>query len=219
MSDYQQFVADKLVRLLPTGMEPTAEWPHLFDFQRDLTAWALRRGRAAIFSATGTGKSRVEVTWAHEVSLYTDKPTLILCPLAVAAQTAAEGTRIGITVTVCKSASDVRPGVNICNYEKLHLLDTSVFGGVAFDESSCVKHYNSKTLAQLMAAFSGTSFKLSATATPSPNDFTELGTQCELLGICSRVEMLSEYFVHDGGETQKWRLKGHAANDTKKEAV
>jgi hypothetical protein len=135
---------------------------------------------------------------------------LILAPLAVAAQTVAEGQSIGIAVTHCREPEDVRPGLNITNYDRLHKFDAEAFGAVVLDESSCIKHHDTKTLAQLLQAFARTPFKLCATATPAPNDWTELGTHAEFLGICSRQEMLAEYFVHDGGETQVWRLKGHA---------
>jgi hypothetical protein len=211
VNSYEEFVAGKLALHLPTGIDDaTVDSPHLFDFQRDLVTWALRRGRCALFTATGTGKSRMQVTWSDRIAKHTGMPVLVLAPLAVGPQTAEEGARIGIDVAQCRSATDVRPGVNVTNYEKLHLFDPGVFGGIALDESSCIKHFNSKTLAQLIAAFGRTSFKLACTATPSPNDYTELGTHAELLGVCSRVEMLSEFFVHDGGDTQTWRLKGHA---------
>lgn len=208
---YESFVGSKLELALPTGiLDATVDSPHLFDFQRDLVTWSLRRGRCALFAATGTGKSRMQITWAQRVAEHTGLPVLILAPLAVGPQTTEEGAAIGIAATQCKSAADVRPGVNVTNYEKLHLFDPTVFGGVAMDESSCIKHFQSKTLAQLIAAFGRTPFRLACTATPSPNDYTELGTHAELLGMCSRSEMLSEFFVHDSGETQTWRLKGHA---------
>lgn len=208
---YEAFVSGKLQRLPPVGIAGArVNSPHLFDFQRALTEWALRRGRAALFCSTGLGKTRMELAWCDAVSRHTGRPALILAPLAVAAQTALEGAAIGIPVTVCRDGADVRDGINVANYERLHRFDAERFGCVALDESSCAKDFNSKTLAQLKEAFARTPYRLSATATPSPNDYTELGTQAELLGICSRTEMLSEYFVHDGGETQNWRLKGHA---------
>ena len=125
-------------------------------------------------------------------------------------QTASEGALIGIQVTACRDAEDIRPGINITNYERLHRFDPKHFSGVVLDESSCIKHQDSKTLQNLLAAFAETPFKLCATATPAPNDWTELGTHAEFLGICRRAEMLAEFFVHDGGESQTWRLKGHA---------
>ncbi len=210
MSDYQSFVSSKLTRVEPSGFECLTEWPHLFDFQADLVRWALRRGRCAIFAATGLGKTRCQITWANEVVRHTGKPVLILAPLAVAKQTSGEGASIGIQVTHCREQSDVQDGINVINYDRLHKIDTSVFGGVVWDESSVVKHSGSKTAAELMRVFGETPFRLACTATPSPNDYMELGQHAELLGICSRVEMLAEYFMHDGGETQKWTLKHHA---------
>jgi hypothetical protein len=135
---------------------------------------------------------------------------LILAPLSVARQTAQEGASIGIPVKVCREASDVEPGINITNYDRLHKFDCSRFKGVVLDESSIIKNHNAKTLAILLETFRTTPWKLCATATPSPNDYTELGTHAEFLGVCSRTEMLAEYFIHDMAHTQDWRLKGHA---------
>lgn len=212
MTKYSDYVATKLAREVPTGIaDAIVDSPHLFEFQRDLVQWALRRGRAAIFADTGLGKSRMQLTWAARVAEYTGKPVLILAPLAVGQQTRAEASAVGIRSTVVKSGDEVTDsGVFVTNYERLHLFDASIFGGVVLDESSIIKSYNSKTLQCVMDAFARTPFKLCCTATPSPNDYTELGNHAEFLGVCSRVEMLSEYFMHDGGETQSWRLKGHA---------
>ncbi len=208
---YSKFVAGKLSRTPPTGIvAPYTAPAYLAEFQGVLVRWALRRGRSALFADTGLGKTRMEIEWARVVAAYTGKPVLILTPLAVAAQTVAEGAKIGVVVTICREAADVRPGVNVANYERLHKFDASTFGGVVLDESSCIKHHDTRTLKVLMDAFAGCAFKLCATATPSPNDYTELGTHAEFLGVCSRTEMLSEYFCHDGGETSTWRLKGHA---------
>jgi superfamily II DNA or RNA helicase len=208
--DYSAFIERKLSTVPPTGFDPGDVESTLFPHQQDLVRWALRRGRSAIFAATGLGKSRIESEWARRVSHHTGGRVLILAPLAVAPQTVDEGASIGVPITLCRDAEDVRDGVNIINYDRLHRLDTSQFTGVVLDEASVIKHENSKTLAQLIAGFSRTPFKLSATATPAPNDYTELGTQAEFLGVCTRTEMLSEFFVHDGGDTQSWRLKGHA---------
>jgi superfamily II DNA or RNA helicase len=206
-ASYEEFVRGKLSRVPPTGLATVpALHSSLFPFQRDLVAWALRRGRAALFADTGLGKTAMQLEWARHVP----GDVLILAPLAVAAQTAKEGARIGVPVTVCRDGADVRPGVNVTNYERLHRFDVSRFTGVVLDESSIIKHHDAKTLRVLLDAFAATPFKLCATATPSPNDYTELGTHAEFLGICSRSEMLAEFFCHDGGETQVWRLKGHA---------
>lgn len=215
--DYREFVGAKLAHSPPTGIEGAAvQSPHLFEFQRDLVQWALRRGRCAIFASTGLGKSRMQLTWADAVARHTGAPVLILAPLAVTAQTAAEGASIGVTAVVvadqygADAATAGGANVVITNYDKLHRFTPSAFAGVALDESSIVKNFNGKTLAALIDAFADTPFRAAFTATPSPNDYTELGNHAELLGVCSREEMLAEFFCHDGGETQKWRLKGHA---------
>jgi superfamily II DNA or RNA helicase len=210
--NYEQFVNEKLVHVPATGIpdgEPR-DGDHLFEFQRDLIRWALRRGRAAIFADTGLGKSRMQLEWAHGVVEYTGKPVLILCPLAVADQTVKEAADIGLAAVVCREQEDCTAPICVTNYERIHKFDCESFGGVVLDESSIIKHHTAKTLAVLMDAFEGTAFKLCCTATPSPNDYTELGTHAEFLGVCSRNEMLAEFFVHDGGDTAKWRLKGHA---------
>lgn len=214
MTSYSDFVASKLTRSPPTGIEGAVVTDEsLFGFQQAIVQWALRRGRAAIFADTGLGKSRMQLTWSAYTTTHTRKPCLILAPLAVAAQTRSEGARIGVDACVVKDGSEVdatSSRIYITNYDRLHRFDPSVFGSVVWDESSIFKSFNSKTLTQCIEAFASTPFRLACTATPSPNDYTELGTHAEILGICSRVEMLSEFFVHDGGDTQSWRLKGHA---------
>src|SRR5690606_32375001 len=135
---------------------------------------------------------------------------LILAPLAVADQTVAEGASIGVQVRHARDKSELQPGINIANYERLHRFDPEQFAGVVLDESSIIKHHDARTFSALTDAFRSTPYKLCATATPAPNDWTELGTHAEFLGVRTRAEMLSEFFVHDGGETQVWRLKGHA---------
>lgn len=208
--NYGEYIEEKLVRVQPTGFDHGELHEGLFPHQEALTGWALRRGRCAVFADTGLGKTRIQLEWAARVHEHTGKDVLILAPLAVAMQTAQEGVALGVNVTVCRDQSDVKTGVNITNYERLHRFAPSHFGAVVLDESSCIKHHDTKTLKMLLDAFVDTPFKLCATATPAPNDWTELGTHAEFLGICTRTEMLSEFFVHDGGETQSWRLKGHA---------
>lgn len=211
---YETFVARKLASTPPTGIvEPGDLATTLFPFQRDLVSWALRRGRAAIFAGTGLGKSRMQVQWAQKVNAFTGKPVLVLAPLAVASQTVAEGLALGLSedrIAVVRSGDHIIPGINVTNYDRLHRFDPRAFGAVVLDESSCIKHHDAKTLKTLIDSFARTPFKLCCTATPAPNDWTELGTHAEFLGICTRAEMLAEFFCHDGGETQKWRLKGHA---------
>jgi superfamily II DNA or RNA helicase len=209
IDEYASFLATKSIVAQPVGFEASDLHPSLFPFQRDIVTWALRQGRCAIFADTGLGKTRMQLEWARQVSVRVGR-VLILAPLAVAAQTAREGAMLGTPVALCREASDVAPGINVTNYDRLHRFDPAMFGAIVLDESSCIKHHDTKTLAQLMAAFGDTPYKLAATATPSPNDFAELGTHAEFLGICTRAEMLSEYFVHDASDTQTWRLKGHA---------
>ena len=213
MDDYAGFLAEKLAHDKPSGFSVRIDTPHLFPFQRDLVAWALRRGRSAIFASTGLGKTRIQLEWARHVANEAQGRVLVLAPLAVAAQTAMEAEVIGVDASVCRSQVDVKHMVSVANYERLHLFEPASFCGVVLDESSCIKHYNSKTLTQLLEAFGHTPFRLAATATPAPNDWTELGTHAEFLGVCQREEMLAEFFCHDGGETQVWRLKGHAQRE------
>lgn len=210
MSGYSDFVSAKLRSAPPAGIAADPGDYGLFPHQRHLVRYALRRGRSAVFADTGLGKSRIEVAWADTVHRHTGGDVLILAPLAVAQQTVEEAASIGVTVTHARDDSDIRPGINVTNYDRLHRFDTDRFVGVAPDESSIIKHHGSKTLALLLDAFDRTPYKLCATATPAPNDWTELGTHAEFLGVRSRAEMLAEFFVHDGGDTQTWRLKGHA---------
>lgn len=208
---YEDFLASKRRAPIVRGVDADGMADgHLFPHQRDLVRWALARGRAAIFAATGLGKSRMQMTWAREVHDRAGVDVLVLAPLAVAAQTVAEAETVGIAARVVRDGADVAPGISVTNYDRLHRFDPSRFGAVVLDESSIIKSFSSGTLADLLAAFGATRFRLACTATPSPNDYTELGTHAEFLGVCTRAEMLAEYFCHDGGETQTWRLKGHA---------
>jgi hypothetical protein len=210
--NYADFVRRKLSTVPATGITADVRLPaSMFPHQLALTKWAIKRGRAAIFADTGLGKSRMQLAWADAVQRHTGKPVLILAPLAVAQQTVQEARSIGIEAAQARSheqATDA--GIVVTNYERLHRFDAGCFGGVVLDESSCIKHHDTKTLRTLLDAFKDTQFKLCATATPAPNDWTELGTHAEFLGVCTRQEMLAEYFCHDGGDTSVWRLKGHA---------
>ena len=207
---YSDFLADKTQVLRASGHEPRTLSPILYDFQRDIVRWAVRLGRAAIFADCGLGKTLMQLEWTREACEATGRPALILAPPAVSHQTAKEALKLGFNVQVCRDQSDVQDGVNITNYERLHLFDASVFGAVVLDESSILKSYTGKTRNELIDQFADTPYKLACTATPAPNDHTELGNHSEFLGVMSRVEMLSMFFVHDGGSTQDWRVKGHA---------
>lgn len=208
--NYNDFIGAKLGTSTTSGIDKPLRDYKLFPHQIDLTAWALRRGRAAIFADTGLGKSRMQLAWADMVRRETGGDVLILAPLAVADQTVEEGVSIGVEVTHAREPNDVRAGITITNYERLHKFDAARFSGIVLDESSIIKHHAAKTLQTILDAFRDTPYKLCATATPAPNDWTELGNHAEFLGVRSRAEMLAEFFVHDGGETQTWRLKGHA---------
>ena len=210
--DYAAYVEHKLSTVPATGIASEFVVPgSLFPHQQALTRWALNRGRAAIFADTGLGKSRMQLAWADIVAEHTGRPVFILAPLAVAQQTVREGAEIGIDVAYGRDGVETAGNrIVITNYDRLHRFDPDVFSGVVLDESSCIKHHDAKTLRTLLTAFDRTPFKLCATATPAPNDWTELGTHAEFLGVCTRAEMLAEFFTHDGGDTSVWRLKGHA---------
>lgn len=180
---------------------------HLFPHQQDLVRWALRRGRAAIFADTGLGKGLMLLEWARNVSEL--GRVIILAPLAVGPQLVSEGARFGVDAKYLRE-DDKTSRIVVANYEMLHAFDASQFVGVVLDESSILKSYDGKTKQRILDAFTNTPYRLACTATPAPNDFTELGNHSEFLGLKSRVEMLAEYFVHDGGSTQDWRIKGHA---------
>jgi superfamily II DNA or RNA helicase len=209
--EYADFLKSKALRSVPSGLTEIPPLnPALFPFQADLVRWALRRGKAAVFAATGLGKTRIELTWSDIIKKETGGDVLVLAPLAVAAQTAAEAGRVGVKAKIVRDGSEVEPGISVTNYERLHRFDVSRFVAVVIDESSSIKHADSRTFIQLCELFRDTPFKLAATATPAPNDYVELGTHAEWLGIRTKTEMLSEYFTHDSGDTSKWRLKGHA---------
>jgi hypothetical protein len=208
--NYDQFISRKFRTHQPSGFVYEDRGLPLFPHQIDLVRWATRRGRAAIFADTGLGKTRMQLAWADAVVRHTGGDVLIMAPLAVAEQTTEEGAVIGVPVKHCRDAGDLHRGINITNYERLHKFDAHAFAGIVLDESSIIKHHDAKTFRLLTDSFAPTPYKLCATATPAPNDWIELGTHAEFLGIRSRTEMLAEFFVHDGGDTQVWRLKGHA---------
>lgn len=210
--DYQTFIANKAITVQAAGfvVDESAINPQLFPFQRDIVRWTLTRGRAALFADCGLGKTPMQLEWAKHVAAHTGLPVLILAPLAVAQQTKREGEKFGISVTICRSQDDVSNGVNVANYEMLEHFESGEFGGIVLDESSILKAYDGKTRTMIIDTFAQTPYRLACTATPAPNDHMELGNHAEFLGVMSRVEMLSMFFVHDGGDTSKWRLKGHA---------
>src|SRR3990172_3432256 len=214
MNEYQDFLNRKKFNQKPSGFVP--ELPlneNLFPFQRDVELWALQKGKAALFCDCGMGKTLMQLEWARHVHHKTGGKILILAHLAVSKQTKQEGEKFGIPVTICATQDQTVEGADITNYEKLQHFDPSEFAGIVLDESSILKSFDSKTRNLLISAFQETPYRLACTATPAPNDFMELGNHSEFLGVMSRTEMLSMFFVHDGGETQKWRIKGHAESE------
>jgi superfamily II DNA or RNA helicase len=212
MTNYEQFLERKRMIDPATGIAGAIELPDYFmPHQRDITAWALRRGRAAIFAGTGLGKTLMELVWAKEVSRETRRPVLVLAPLAVSMQHGREASKFGLSASVITyKATDA---INITNYQKIDHFDLEEFGGVALDESSILKSTDGKYRTKLIADCAKVPFRLAATATPAPNDFMELGNHAEFLGVMSYTDMLATFFTHDGGDTQKWRLKGHAETE------
>lgn len=214
-TSYEAFLARKRIVDPDTGISDAKDLPdYLFPHQADIIRWALRRGRAAVFAGTGLGKTIIELIWADHVSQHTRKPVLIFAPLAVSVQHIREAEKFGIPAKLARDDSDVDGlGVFVSNYQKMDHFRMEWFGGIVLDESSILKSHDGKTRARLIAACQKIPFRLAATATPAPNDFMELGNHSEFLGVMSYTDMLATFFVHDGGETQKWRLKGHAENE------
>lgn len=215
MTEYEDFLANKLVTAETYGMDVNEAdlHPYLFDWQRRIVAWSLRKGRSAVFLDTGLGKTLVSLEWARHVP----GRVLILAPLAVAPQTVREGRKIGLTAVYCRSQeeADAAPAgaIIVTNYEMLGAFDASVFAGVVCDESSIMKNQTGKIRNALVTAFAETPYRLACTATPAPNDHVELGNHAEFLGVMEVSEMLSRWFKHDSGNTSVYRLKRHAQQD------
>jgi DNA modification methylase len=213
LSEYEEFVRRKRRAEVATGHKPGELNEHLFDFQHAIVSWAVRRGRAAIFADTGLGKTLMQLSWADEVASHTGGVVLILAPLAVSEQTIEQGQTFGIQVKrVPHGQAPDAPGVWITNYERMDAIDFAELSGIVLDESSILKAHNGKTRTAIIEASQRVPYRLSCTATPSPNDFEELGNQCEFLGVMTRTEMLATYFVNDTGDTGTWRLKGWGAS-------
>ncbi len=214
MTSYAEFLERKRMVDPMTGMPSVPDLPaFLFPHQRDIVSWALRRGRAAIFAGTGLGKTAMELVWSDAVANHTGKPALIFAPLAVSQQHIREANKFGLSARIVKAQDDCGPGVNVTNYQKIEHFDLTAFGGIVLDESSILKSTDGHYRTRMIEECASIPFRLAATATPAPNDFMELGNHAEFLGVMSYTDMLATFFSHDGGETQKWRLKGHAEND------
>jgi DNA modification methylase len=213
LSDYESFVKSKRRSEIATGHKPGDLNEHLFDFQHAIVSWAVRRGRAAIFADTGLGKTLMQLSWADEVASQTGGIVVILAPLAVSEQTIEQGKTFGINVNrIPHGQSPAWPGVWITNYERIDAIDFAELTGIVLDESSILKSHTGKTRTAIIESCQSVPYRLSCTATPSPNDFDELGNQCEFLGVMTRTEMLATYFVNDTGDTGTWRLKGWGAS-------
>lgn len=219
---YEDFLQTKKKGFISSGFNPDELNKNLFPFQKHIVEIALRKGRFAIFEDCGLGKTIQQLSWADAVVKETGRPVLILAPLAVVEQTIKEGERFGIKVWRHVGTNQFRPNseehfyprVYITNYDQLkNVNDLEAYAGVVLDESSILKGRDGKLSSLIISAFKNTPYKLACTATPSPNDHMELGQHSEFLGAMSYLEMLAMYFVHDGGETSKWRLRKHATDD------
>jgi hypothetical protein len=202
MEDYLKFLETKQKKHIESGFEINENElnKNMFPFQKFIVKRALKAGKYAIFADCGLGKTLMQLEWANQVSIQTSKPVLILAPLAVVGQTKQEGVKFGINMDF----------IDVQNYEQLENIDCSIYSGIVLDESSILKNFEGATKNLILELFRKTPYKLACTATPSPNDPMELGNHSEFLDVMSRNQMLSMYFIHDGGETAKWRLKGHA---------
>mgnify|MGYP003654198653 CR=1 FL=1 len=205
--DYDNFIRGKLAHRPDSGCQMTVDIQAMFPFQREIVKVALARGRSAIFADCGLGKTLMQLAWAENIRRL--GPVLILAPLGVAHQTAREASKFGINARYMRE-DDGSDGIIITNYERLDNFDADRFTGVVLDESSILKSFDGKTCSGIIEKFRATPYKLACTATPSPNDYMELGTHCEFLNVMTRAEMLAMYFFHDGGETSEWTIKGHA---------
>lgn len=207
--NYEDFVKSKRRIEVATGHTPRDLNEHLFDFQHAIVSWAVRRGRAAIFADTGLGKTLMQLAWADEVASHTNGIVVVLAPLAVSEQTIEQGRTFGIEVKrIPAGESPNGPGIWITNYERINAIDFASLNGIVLDESSILKSHDGKTRTAIIDACQSIPYRLSCTATPSPNDFEELGNQCEFLGVMTRTEMLATYFINDAGDTGTWILKG-----------
>lgn len=212
MSSYQEFIDSKNITNDYFGFEPKNISQSLFDFQQDIVGWAVKKGRAAIFADTGLGKTAMQIEWARQVANHTNGNVLIVAPLCVANQTVREGVKFGASINYCRSQDAVKSGINITNYEMLKHFDVSTFAGVVLDESSILKSYMGKTKRMIIDACESVQYRLACTATPSPNDYLELGNHAEFLGVMPSNEMIMRFFINDTMEAGAYMLRPHAAD-------
>ena len=213
LNNYSDFLCNKELVLSSSGFEPSLGNKYLFPFQKRIVEWAIRKGRACLFEDCGLGKTIQQLDWGKQVSDKMKSPVLIFAPLAVSEQTKREGEKFGFSVNICKSGKDVVDGINITNYEKLHKFQPDIFSGIVLDESSILKNMVGYYRNELIDFSSFIPYRLACTATPSPNDYMELGNHSEFLGVMSYVEMLAMFFINDPGDVGKWRLKKYAKEE------
>lgn len=212
--DYQRFIQKKALKIESVGFDVSSSQliAEMFDHQSAITKWALKKGRAGVFADTGLGKSIMELAWARAIHEHTGNRVLIAAPLCVSGELIKEAEKFGISARYVRE-HEKDTGIKITNFEMLDNFKEAIadgwYDGLAIDEGSILKHQTSKTRAKITDMAKNIPFRGSFSATPSPNDFMELGSQSEFLGILSAAEMLATFFTHDSGETSKWRLKGH----------
>lgn len=227
MSDYAQFLANKAQEGTNVGFKPTFLPRSLMDFQATLVEWAVEIGKGALFEDCGLGKTLQQLVWAENVVRHTNRPVLVLTPLAVTHQTQREAIKFDIEAHLCPDGKP-HPGINITNYERLHLFDANDFAGVVCDESSILKSFDGTRRTQITEFMRKLPYRLLCTATAAPNEYTELGTSSEALGYLGYMDMLSRFFKNTQGnsikphvdrhnrrsvqldDNAKWRFKGHA---------
>lgn len=208
---YEEFTSSKRKHSANQGFDPLPIIAPLFEWQAHVLKWAVKKGRAALFEDCGLGKTAQQLEWASQVFRKTGGSVLIIAPLSVGEQTRLEGVKFGIQARVVSNHSEiVKAGIYITNYEKLEHFECGDFAGVVLDESSILKSFTGKIRKSLTESFKNTPYRLCCTATPSPNDYTELGQHADFLGICTPAQMLCTYFINDTFNTGDWRLKKHA---------
>lgn len=203
LSTYHDLIASKRVRFDTSGIADVPSLnPAMFPHQRHATEFALRNGRAAMFLDTGLGKSLCALDWGRVIVEHTNRPVLMLAPLAVAAQHEREAHKFDIDAKAIRERYEITgPRVYITNYDRLDRFDASIFAGVILDESSILKSFTGATTKKLISTFRHTPFRLACTATPAPNDHAELGTHSEFLGALDQSQMLVRWFLHDSADT------------------
>lgn len=215
MKEYRKFLRSKQHDASFSGFDPVWLPDFLFDFQKGLVEWAIRKGKAALFEDCGLGKTPQQLVWAENVVRKTNKPVLILTPLAVSAQTVREGQKFKIE---CHQSRDgkVKKNITVTNYEQITKFDPNDFSGVVLDESSAIKHFTSKRQKGVTEFLKNVRYRLLCTATAAPNDYIELGTSSEALGQMGRMDMLGTFFKNDEDSLHpiwwgsKWRMKKHS---------